>query len=523
LSPISETERKAPLSKVLAMWVWVDRLGGVVLDATLATTALLSLVAVGMLGCRQPARRAGLARSAIFGALALVPLVGLALVPRCDVIGLLRSVGLPRHPLLASWRAPVAHAPEGDAEPAASPPVPLSWIVERSWSGRWPARVLTLFYVTGVALGLAWLVLGYWGLGWLIRRSIEPSDATRALYESLPYRGRGRRPRLRVSPRVRRPVLAGLLRPTILVPLHLDLPEEAEPLRLSLLHELAHAEQGDSWFSLVSSLAQAFWFFLPPLWWIRAQMRLDHEFLADHQAASALGARPNYAASLLDLAAPHTETVPVKGPAAPAIQGTGSALFLRVLMLVRCPFPVERRPPAWWCWSLPSLIALGTLAISTLTFRLSRPDPGANPGPPAARGLSSAQGKGPQTFRVARLTVDPQRANAHGRAPLVELPIRLSEAFELTLSVWGDRETVSASRVAGFRLGPIDPGRKRVDVPDLPCWHVVRLRREDHRVSLWLDDQPIPTPPEPAVPTTWLSVEPPPDTSGYYQNIRLSW
>jgi hypothetical protein len=103
------------------------------------------------------------------------------------------------------------------------------------------------------------------------------------------------------------------------------------------------------------------------------------------------------------------------------------------------------------------------------------------------------------------------------------LPIRLPEAFDLTVEVWGDRETVSASRVAGFRLGPLDPGSKRDDVPDLPSWHVVHLRWENRRATLWLDEKPIPTPPEPAVPTTWLSVEPPPSTSGYYQVLRLTW
>jgi hypothetical protein len=502
------------------MWVWVDRLGGVMLDAGLGATALLSLVAIGMLGCQQPARRAWLARSAILGALALVPLVALAPVPRCEVVGLLRTAGLSRHPLFSSWRAPVSHAPEGEFEPAATAPFPLSWLFERPCSGRWAARALTLFYLAGVALALAWLILGYWGLGWLIRQSVEPSAATLAIYEELPYRGGGRRPRLRASTRIQRPVLVGLLRPTILIPLRLDMPGTSEPLRLSLLHELAHAAQGDSWFNLAGRLAQVLWFFLPPVWWIRAQMRLDHEFLADHGAAAEFGARPNYAASLLDLAASRAGAEGMKGPATPAVRGTGSSLFPRVLMLVRCPFPVERRPPGWWRWSLPGLIALATLAISTLTFRLSQSGPGARP--PGGRG-PFATGQASRTFRVVRLVVDPQPANPHGRAPLVELPIRLPEEFELTLDIWGDREAVCGTRVAGFRLGPTDRGHKPVDTPDPATWHRARLRREGRRLSLWLDDQPVPNLPEPAAPTTWLSVEPPPDTPGVYRNLRLTW
>jgi hypothetical protein len=59
--------------KVSAMWALVDHLGGVVLDAILGATVLLSLVALGMLEYRQPARRTWLARAAIVGSLALVP------------------------------------------------------------------------------------------------------------------------------------------------------------------------------------------------------------------------------------------------------------------------------------------------------------------------------------------------------------------------------------------------------------------------------------------------------------------
>ncbi len=39
------------------MWVWLDRLVGAWLDAALAVVLLSSLVALVMVGCRQPARR----------------------------------------------------------------------------------------------------------------------------------------------------------------------------------------------------------------------------------------------------------------------------------------------------------------------------------------------------------------------------------------------------------------------------------------------------------------------------------
>ena len=108
---------------------------------------------------------------------------------------------------------------------------------------------------------------------------------------------------MRVSSAVQRPVLVGLLRTTILIPSSYEEPEaSAEFLKLSLLHELAHAEQSDPWFGTIASLAQSVWFFLPHVWWLRSQLMIDQEFMADHAASLRYGTSKGYAASLLSLA-----------------------------------------------------------------------------------------------------------------------------------------------------------------------------------------------------------------------------
>src|SRR5262249_33441099 len=162
-----------------------------------------------------------------------------------------------------------------------------------------------------------------------------PSDPTRALYDALPYAGRGRRPRLRVASPLRRPVLVGFFRPAILIPPAMDWPGARERLRLSLLHELAHAERADSRFGLAGSLAQATWFFIPWAWWIRHQMRLDQEFLADRCASFGFGPFSDYASSLVDLADPgpsRQATGPAPASRPSTLWGAGSALFQRILM-----------------------------------------------------------------------------------------------------------------------------------------------------------------------------------------------
>jgi hypothetical protein len=490
------------------LWNWVDHLGGIVFRASVSAAVLSSLLVLAMLGCRQPARRIALARAAILGALVLIPLVGLAPLPRFDLVGALQGMGVLPHPLLSpspGWGWP------GRAGP---------------WPG--PARVVFGLYLAGVGACLAELFVGYWALGWLIRHSRAPSPRVQALYDAIAYSGRRPRPRLRVSTRFPRPVLLGTFRPTILIPPALDAEEpdtEAdadtnEALRLSLLHELAHAERSDTWFCLLGSLSQAFWFFLPPLWWIRNQMRLDHEFLADRHAAFGFGAAETYASSLLAIAASDSEPL-ISGPAPdsppPRPAGTDrSPLLQRILMLVACPFRVERRPPAWWRWSLSIMILLLTPLVACLCLDLGATGlPATSPDPQTRTH--------PQTFRLARLTIAPQNPGPLGRAPAFELPLRLPQEFDLVLEVWGDPATLARSRVAGHRLGPADAASTSETPREPETWHVVQLKRTPRGLSVCIDGHPVPTDPRTDRITSRLSVEPAPGGFAQFRNLQVTW
>jgi hypothetical protein len=484
------------------MWAWVDRVGATLLDAGLAALALSSLVALAMLGCRQPARRVRLARAGLLGTLALVPLTVLSPLPRFEVIAALRGAGLLDHP--AVGLGILAPGP-ASADAPARPDGPLR--LGPLWIGQpGPSRSLTILYLIGVAAGLGWLAFGHLGLAWLTRRSAEPSPEAMALYRTLRYAARGERPRLRVAHRVRGPALVGPLRPTILVPAGLDRPEASSALQMGLLHELAHAEAGDPLSCLVASLSQAVWFALPPVWWVRRQMRLDQEFLADRRAAGGFGPAPSYASSLLDLSAKGPQ------PAAPSLlaenpKGTGSALFQRVLMLVLCPFSVEPMPPRWWCWSLSGAIVAATLGASTLSLRTTSAVP-----------VTTSAPAGSRTFRMPRLVVAARAGGPQGRAPLFELPMRLPDHFVLTVDVWGDPESLAQTRVVGHPLVLPTSG------PDpLEDWHQVRLHRDARGVFLWIDGHPSPIDPRRATTTTWLSVEAAPGLPGVFRNLILSW
>ena len=120
---------------------------------------------------------------------------------------------------------------------------------------------------------------------------------------------------------------------------------DPELLRLSLLHEIAHADRWDPWFGTIASLAQTVWFFLPQIWWLRSQLLIDQEFLADRSAALRYGTSSGYAASLLSLAEARPSPAADPRPSEPEYESgppeangeVRSPLSQRMLMLLVLP------------------------------------------------------------------------------------------------------------------------------------------------------------------------------------------
>ena len=98
------------------MWVGLDCFGQILVDATLATAILLSLVILLMLLCQQPTRRIVLAQAAIVLALFMLPLIAAKPLPRLNALAWYPYPGLDTgalpHPFgfRASQRFPQASA-----------------------------------------------------------------------------------------------------------------------------------------------------------------------------------------------------------------------------------------------------------------------------------------------------------------------------------------------------------------------------------------------------------------------------
>jgi hypothetical protein len=514
------------------MWVLIDRLGLVLFDATIATAFLLSLTSLAILVCRQPARRLFIARVALWSSLLIFPLVGFAPLPRVDLVRLLMRSRLIQG-VLGDGSVHATRIRGRGAISDLQSPLAGVGSLRIARTGDWLVRGLALLDLAAIATGFAWLVLGIWGVHWLVRQSHEPDAETQALFQQLRLGGSRSlaKTALRIAPRLHRPAVVGLFHPTILLPASFNAGlSDRDQVRLSLLHEMAHIEQRDHWLGALANFAQTAWFLLPHMWWLRAQIRIEQEYLADRFAASRFGSSSGYAASLLLLAAQRAEPRPMVRPSAvisdrqsKSKANPRSPLFLRLLMLLHCPHRIEGRAPRLWSWTL-QVAALGlTLVAASVCIRW--PESGATELPASARVAAKHH-----PLHIADFVATPSEPAAADRASEYVLPVILPDRFDLKVQVLATRADLARARMAGYRLGlprwaapPTSASPPQPEWLERERWHQVHFMRQGADVRLWLDDFMLPVRIKPGPALESLTIEPSPQHSLRFRNFVMDW
>jgi len=273
------------------MNAFVDWVAYWLADFFLAATVLLAAALVAIRCCRQPAKRLAVAKAVI---VAIGVLAGLCALPGWSPISL-------------AWTAPVEEAvaevpgqtlvSEGaaaelakvvdvhgmaEAAPVSSPTVQSGQVASGprlSWLG-----VLVAVYVAGCGVVAVWLLAGMVAARRLVRRA-EP--ATIELGNEFRAAGDGESilVELLVSREIDVAVAIGVWRPRVLLPQGWSESRSADELRAILAHELAHVRNGDLRWLAASRLLLVLLWAQPLYWWLRRQMRLDQETLADAVAA----------------------------------------------------------------------------------------------------------------------------------------------------------------------------------------------------------------------------------------------
>ncbi len=161
----------------------------------------------------------------------------------------------------------------------------------------------------------------------------------------------GRVPDVRVSSEVSTPLVAGLLRPVVLLPANRLSTLTSRQQQLALCHELSHVRRADLWLGLVPALAERAFFFHPLARAAAGEYAFWREAACDAAVLEALGAAPQeYGQLLLDLGISRPQT----SLAAAGASWSFTSLRRRIVMLG------ETSNRTW----AARLVAAGVLAVA---------------------------------------------------------------------------------------------------------------------------------------------------------------
>ena len=162
-------------------------------------------------------------------------------------------------------------------------PAPADAAPPRDW-----ASVLFALWLAGAAGVLGWNLLAHGRfLRWLRRWAVPADDPAviRTFHQLSDRLGLARRPRLLVCPGLRAPMVAGLIRPVLLLPREAP---EGEALTCALLHELTHLRRRDIWRKALALWVTALYWFDPLVWLMGRAMERDGELACDEAALKRL-------------------------------------------------------------------------------------------------------------------------------------------------------------------------------------------------------------------------------------------
>jgi beta-lactamase regulating signal transducer with metallopeptidase domain len=215
-------------------------------------------------------------------------------------------------------------SPEGrqaDTRSAATP--------ERA-DGSLPLTWLVAAWLAGVLLSSLRLAGGWWHSRRVIRLDAFAATASCVtVVERLSARlGIRRAVAVLESARVQVPVVVGIVRPVVVVPIAVLAGLTPQQLEAVLAHELAHVRRHDYLVNLLQSTVEAVLFYHPATWWVSRTIREEREHCCDDLAVAVCGDAVLYARALATIESgrhPH---------AALAMAATGGSLLSRVRRLV---------------------------------------------------------------------------------------------------------------------------------------------------------------------------------------------
>jgi beta-lactamase regulating signal transducer with metallopeptidase domain/protocatechuate 3,4-dioxygenase beta subunit len=224
--------------------------------------------------------------------------------------------------------------------------------------------VIVLVYVGFVGMALMWWLVGVLKLVRLCYSTSAAPLRVIRLFRRIAG-PRGKSVAVLVSDRLALPLTFTWRRPVIVMPNTLCLEADESALRYCLAHEWSHIERRDIWMWQTAALVQVVFFYQPLFWWLRRQLRLCQDYLADARAVEQAPAAEDYAEFLVGLARRRVGHVE---PAALGIGDRRSSLYRRVIMLINTSYPLDRRCRA--IFSFGCALGIAALLAVAVAVRL---------------------------------------------------------------------------------------------------------------------------------------------------------
>jgi beta-lactamase regulating signal transducer with metallopeptidase domain len=168
---------------------------------------------------------------------------------------------------------------------------PLPWYQQAQQFLQIHLSQFVFIYLIGVALFGIRLVGGWVYLQRLSQTAAQPvakqwAGMTNTLRSAMAIRAVVQ---VRESARIVVPMVVGVVKPVLLLPIGLATHLSVREVEAVLAHELAHIKRHDYAVNLLQSLVEVLYFFHPALWWLSGRVREEREHCCDDLAVLAIG------------------------------------------------------------------------------------------------------------------------------------------------------------------------------------------------------------------------------------------
>ena len=279
---------------------------------------------------------------------------------------------LPKQTVQSSTSAPVHNQPNGAKQQGdnvatrkhASPP-PVSSDFRFSWWALAKAVWLLGSLCFLVRYFVGWWVIRMVAAGARNTNKMEPTGWSNAIDQATSLAGLNSRIVVRACEKISTPMLAGFLRPLILIPESmLQLSSSDARVQAALSHEAMHIRRADAHWNFMLFVCVMIWWPLPMVHWMKKRMFWLRELLCDANVAVEMGAA-DYAESLLKL----TQTPGLRRASLLAVPmlSREQSLESRVAWILELSNSVSKPSPrirrTIWCCLVVALLGFTTIKL----------------------------------------------------------------------------------------------------------------------------------------------------------------